>query len=441
MALEVVYALTFFKPLLEVLRIARGEKQKPYQSLSPLSENNFGKGIEVFTESGPAALAQLFVLQSMADPDVFQYVSIVISVVTTALTIASIDYGMSTDPALRSTLDPSIVGIVPDMGNARVYIFVAMAVCSFAQMAAAVLGTVSLAHIHVWLAAGAWGGKLVIVYVVKLAQRDIYYFPRLPTALAITVALVARFGTMLVSDLGLFALARHPHNLGCGLWWFGKLWPWLLLSVAIGLRTTAPAEFSSAVLHSAAAAAAPLTSGANMTATSQSATSLPRMLNATLSDGEQSPLADPVVLSVIAAVLFALWLLSFAAFFCLANPDCRPSFWRFETAAEYQKRAKWNGEADESKRATLLVKLHPSLLRLIAAEACLWIEANWDTWTNAPPEWFTDDWKRRLPDLVLSQQSLEALSGKPRCRSTLAEDSEQELTLKAAADGAAAPPQ
>jgi hypothetical protein len=56
MALEVVYALTFFKPLLEVLRIARGEKQKPYQSLSPLSENNFGKGIEVFTESGPTVV-------------------------------------------------------------------------------------------------------------------------------------------------------------------------------------------------------------------------------------------------------------------------------------------------------------------------------------------------------------------------------------------------
>jgi hypothetical protein len=299
-----------------------------------------------------------------------------------------------------------------------------MIVISFAQMAAAILGTVSLAHIHLWLAAGAWGGKLAIVYVVKLARADFFYYPRLPTPLAVFAAVFARFAVMVISDLGLFTLARHPQEMGCGLWWFGKLWPWLLLAAATGLRGTTPAEFSSRALLTVVGAA-PLNASANTTAASL--TSVPSTRNATLNAdigvGNQSPLADPVVLSVIAAVLFATWLLSFAAFFCLANPDCRQSFWRFETAAEYTKRVRWDGQADESARAQLLVSKHPALLRLIAPEARIWIEANWDKWTNATkPDWFTDDWKRQLQDSVLSQKSLKALGGKSRRRTTLAED-------------------
>jgi hypothetical protein len=30
--------------------------------------------------------------------------------------------------------------------------------------------------------------------------------------------------------------------MGCLQWWFGRLWPWLLLVAAILLRATAPAE-------------------------------------------------------------------------------------------------------------------------------------------------------------------------------------------------------
>jgi hypothetical protein len=375
---------------------------------------------------------QLYVLHAMPDPTVFQYVSVIISIATTALTIASIDYGLSTDRVQRA-FDPEIFGIVPDMGDAQTYIFGAMIFFSLAQMTATVLGTVSLAHIDPWIAVGAWGGKLAMLFAVKLARRDFYYHAKQPTVVAIVVAAFIRPGMMLVSDLGLLAYARHPNEMGCGLWWFGKLWPWLLLSVAIGLRAN---DFGSAALHEVLVAAAPLNTSANFTLNST--------LNSTLTTvgaGEQSPLADPVVLSVMAAVLLATWLLSFAVFFSLANPACRPSFWRFETAAEYQKRVKWDGQADERKRAKLLVNMHPPLLRLIAPEAHIWIEANWDKWTSAPPIWFTDDWKRQLPDSVLSQQTLMALGGQSRRRTTVAEELELmltgNLTAKAATDASA----
>jgi hypothetical protein len=48
-----------------------------------------------------------------------------------------------------------------------------MIVISFAQMAATILGTVLLAHIHLWLAAGAWGGKLAIV--IRGSRRRLPY--------------------------------------------------------------------------------------------------------------------------------------------------------------------------------------------------------------------------------------------------------------------------
>ncbi len=73
------------------------------------------------------------------------------------------------------------------------------------------------------------------------------------------------------------------------------------------------------------------------------------------------------------------------------------------------KRVKWDGQPDERLRAMLLVKVHPSLVRLIAPEARIWMGKNWARWTNDKPDWFTDRWKRGLPDSVLSQQALAPL--------------------------------
>jgi hypothetical protein len=127
------------------------------------------------------------------------------------------------------------------------------------------------------------------------------------------------------------------------------------------------------------------------------------------------------VLSAVAAVLFVVWLLSLVTFFLLAKREYWPSFWSNETAAEYTKRVKWDGQPDEQRRAMLLVKVHPSLLRLIAPEARIWIEKNWKRWTKDKPDWFTDRWKRGLPDSVLSQQVRKQLGGQHRRRSSLAE--------------------
>jgi hypothetical protein len=205
-ALEVFFTLIFLKLLLEVLRIARGEQRKRYQTFSPLTENNYAKVGELFSEAGPGSLLQLFVVYSMAQPAAFQFLSIFSSMATAAFTITSIDYGLDTDPKVRAS-DPLVYGLVPDKSAARAYVFLALVVGSFAQMAAVVLATVSLAHVHLWIAVGAWSGKLTTMYAVKLARRDLGYFQPIRGPVGIVASVLHRACLMLISDLGIFASA------------------------------------------------------------------------------------------------------------------------------------------------------------------------------------------------------------------------------------------
>jgi hypothetical protein len=239
------------------------------------------------------------------------------------------------------------------------------------------------------------------MYALKTAQRDLSWFYPVCGLWGILLALAARSIEMVVSDLGLLYL-RHPDNMGCVQWWFGQMWPWMLLATAIGLRAATPAELGSA-----------------------SDAALNTTLNATALGGvvEQSPLTDPTVLSIMAALLFMMWLLSLAAFFLLTNRDYWHTFFTTETSAQYTKRVRWDGQAGVEERAKLLISVHPSLLRLVAADAAEWLEDNWDTWTreDTPADWLTDEWKRALPDSVISQKTLQTLGGETRRRSTLAE--------------------
>jgi hypothetical protein len=356
--------------------------------------------------------------------------SIVISIATAAFTIASIDFNLDTDPKLR-LVEPRFYGLVPDRSGDRAKIFAVMFLNSFVQMAALAISTASLAHIDPTIAMGAWCSRVAMMYTVKLARRDFsYYFPIRGLPGVIIAAFIERPSTLFLCDTGLYAYGRHPHEMGCAQWWFGRLWPWLLLVAAIVLRATAPAQLASSALNTTTAMAELLgnntsailavkTTGAILNSTSAGNGSL----NATAFAGDcaQSALTDPLVLSAVAAVLFVAWLLSLAAFFLLAKREYWPTFWSNETAAEYTKRVKWDEQPDEQRRAMLLVKVHPSLLRLIAPEARVWIEQNWKRWAKDKPDWFNDRWKRGLHDSVLPQQLRKQLGGENRRRSTLAE--------------------
>jgi preprotein translocase subunit SecG len=371
----------------------------------------------------------MYMLLLVARPTYLEHLSIVISIATTAFTIASIDFNLDTDPKLRLA-EPRFFGLVPDKSGDRALIFAAMFLNSFAQMAALVISTASLAHFDPKIAMCAWCGRFAMMCAFKLARRELSHHVPIRGLPGIVLAAFERPAVMFLCDVGLFSYGRRPYEMGCVQWWFGRLWPWLLLVSAIVLRATAPAQLASSALNTTTALAELL--GANTSAI-PAANTTGAILNTTSSgngtlnatafagDYAQSALTDPLVLSAVAAVLFVVWLVTLIAFFLLAKREYWPSFWNNETAAEYTKRVKWDGQPNERLRAMLLVKVHPSLLRLIAPEARTWIGKNWKRWTKDKPDWFTDRWKRGLPDSVLSQQALAELGGKNRRRSSLSE--------------------
>jgi hypothetical protein len=423
MTLEILYTLICLKPALEVLRIVKGEQKKAHQTFHLITENSYAKAIEVFAEAGPAAFLQMFFMLQVAHPTFFQYLSIAISVATAAFTIASMDYNLDTEPKFRG-IEPHFFGLVPDRSEARIKILAAMFINAFVQMAAVVIGTASLIHIDPRVAIGMWCGRMGMMFVIKLAQRDFsYYIPISGLPGIMIAAFIERPCVTFLSDIGPWAYSRHPYELGCVQWWFGRLWPWVLLIAAIVLRVTTSAELGSVTPNSTAATSRVIF-GANTTAVILDGTSSPVPSNGTVdasSSYGKSVLTDPIVLLVVAAVLFVVWLLSLAAFFLLAKREYWPTFWNNETAAEYTKRVKWDGQADERLRALLLVKVHPSLLRLVFPEARIWIAKNWKRWSADSPDFFNDRWKRGLPDTLLSRQVLKELGGQNRRRSTLSE--------------------
>jgi hypothetical protein len=433
MALEMIYTLIFLKPMLEVLRILRGEQKKPHHTYSLLVENTLAKAGEVFAEAGPASFLQMYLLLLVAHPTYVQYLSIVISIATATFTIVSIDFNLDTDPKLR-LVEPRFYGFVPDRSGDRAKIFAVMFLNSFVQMAVAVIGTAVLAHIDPNIAIGAWCGRVAMMYSVKLARRNLsYYLPIRGLPGAIFAAFIERPATMFLGDIGLWAYGRHAYEMGVVQWWFGRLWPWLLLVAAIALRATTPAQLSYTVLNTTTDVAEVLGANASATLAANSTTAILNVAflvaagngtqNAIASAGDytHSALIDPIVLSAVAAVLFVSWLVSLVMFFLLAKREYWPTYLSNETAAEYTKRVKWDGQPDERLRAMLLVKVHPSLLRLIAPEARSWFGKNWARWTKDKPDWFTDAWKSGLPDSVLTPLLRKQLGGENRRRSTLAE--------------------
>jgi hypothetical protein len=201
---------------------------------------------------------------------------------------------------------------------------------------------------------------------------------------------------------------RHPFEMGCVQWWSGRVWAWLLLVVAIALRVQVPVMYDPEP---------PLT---NATLTANQSMEL----NATSRSEPLSAIAPwvarPEALEASAAALFVVWLASHLAFFRLCKREYWASFRTIHTAAACV-RLKWEAAQSDEKRAALLVKLHPAVLRLVEADARLFIEAHWEEGQDDRPAWMTDRWLSGVPSSMLPKQALQALGGKHRRKSTLPE--------------------
>jgi hypothetical protein len=402
---------------LDALRILRGETQASHQTVPLVQENSYSKVVEVSTESLPAGFFQvLFVLQAR-DPTALQLASILVSIITTAVTVATVDFGSSSDPRTRVTDDGMLVRYheyIPDGNVAEFCLFTVMVCCSSTQMAVATLGTALLADYDSRLALGAWAGRLAAMYAVKVARQDFaYYLPIRGMAGFLLAALMPRPGSMFVSDFAFFLYGRHPFEMGCAQWWSGRVWVWLLLVAAIALRAQRSVAYDQEPPLANATLAANLSMDSDPLP--RNAPALAEPLPAT-----EPWFAHPEFLAAFAAALFVLWLVSHLAFFRLCKRESWSSFRATHTAAAYVK-LRWEVAQSDERRAALLAKLHPSALRATAPYARTFVAAYWSDSPDDRPAWMTDRWLRAVPSSMLPNEVLKALGGKLRRRSTLLE--------------------
>jgi hypothetical protein len=265
------------------------------------------------------------------------------------------------------------------------------------------------------IALGAWVGRFAAMYSVKLVRRDLAYYAPIRGIAGVLVALcIERPMVMLLSDFTFFLHGRHPFEMGNVQWWSGRMFAWLLLIVAIALRAPGPGFYDAEPVMINATLAA----NRSVEPLLRNAAALSEPLLATVPWSMR-----PDVLAALAATLFVVWLLSHLAFFHLCKRGYWPSFVTTHNAAAYT-RLKWNAAQSDEKRAALLVKLHPDVLRLIAADARLFIAAHWRESPDDRPAWMTERWLRAAPSSVLPNKVLRALGGKHRRRSTLTEQLE-----------------
>ena len=112
----------------QAYRVASGHEKSEHHFMNPLMELAATKMIEMFCESIPGAVIQCLAYMELvgrgkrSSEALF---SILISAATTGFTSASIAYDFDTDPDRRKR-KPEFYGCIPDEGNLRLCIFIAM---------------------------------------------------------------------------------------------------------------------------------------------------------------------------------------------------------------------------------------------------------------------------------------------------------------------------
>ncbi len=306
-------------------------------------------------------------------------------------------------------IEPSFFGLIPNNSKRRVATLLAMTLASLCKMLGLVLAlALFITAQQVAVVGIVYAARIGLVFAFKAARRDLPWFLPTREAMTVLVVLVDRIGVCILIDFADFHYGRHPYEHSAMLWLVGLVWPWALL-------------FAGVATYTAHFCAAPPLLVQLSNATERNGALATTYRNATLpNQGTGVEAIDARTLWMLAGVLALVWLCSNIGFALLCQREYLCTFWSTETAAQYTKRTKWDGASD-AKRASVLTRLHHSYLRLFRDEARQWLADNWDEWEAHHPKWFTERWKRALPNSVLAPAMRARLGGNGRRRSSVAE--------------------
>jgi hypothetical protein len=110
---ELSMVFSLLKPAIDAVRVARGAEQVEGAPFRPFTEMMVCKCIEMTFESIPAGLAQAVFLLDGGDWSTSAVASVVLSCISTAFTITTIDFDLDTSKGHRG-MNPEFYGYIPD---------------------------------------------------------------------------------------------------------------------------------------------------------------------------------------------------------------------------------------------------------------------------------------------------------------------------------------
>jgi hypothetical protein len=195
-AWEVFLVVSLLKPGVDAARVAGGEEHVPGAPMDPLTEMCISKVGEVLFEALPCLLLLTVFLLNSGELNTAAVVSVVLSCLSTAFTMAVLAYDLDTSAHQRKK-HPEFFGYVPDSSAGRSCTFVLLFVYHGTLTIGRVFATAMLARAS-WL----W----LVIYVIvdhssfqlyKVARRDhTFWIPGFGTPLSV----LARFRGKAIAD-------------------------------------------------------------------------------------------------------------------------------------------------------------------------------------------------------------------------------------------------
>ncbi|GMI40481.1 hypothetical protein TeGR_g7371, partial [Tetraparma gracilis] len=208
---EALIVVSGLKPGVDAMRVVSNAEMHEHHLFDAKLELMATKGIEMFCESIPGCILQVYALiQGGSEGQMgTKVLSIVVSAITTGMGSASISYDFDSDPEERRKL-PSFYGYLPDEGNARTIMYVCMVLNSALLLLLRSIGAALLMLADTKIFVAYMAGDHLLYLLQKLVRGDFLYWAPVEGVAGLAVSLLMRVSVKTVTDFTGVIQLRGP---------------------------------------------------------------------------------------------------------------------------------------------------------------------------------------------------------------------------------------
>ncbi|GMI35859.1 hypothetical protein TeGR_g6190, partial [Tetraparma gracilis] len=302
---EVLIVVSGLKPGVDAMRVVSNAEMDKHHAMDAKQELAFTKGIEMFCESIPGCVLQVFALIQGGSGGKMRtkVLSIVVSALTTGMASASISYDFDSDPGNRLLL-PKFYGYLPDDGNERTVMYVCMVLNSALLLVFRSIGAALLMLADTKIFVAYMAGDHLLYLLQKLVRGDFLHWMPIEGVGGLAWSLIMRVAVKTITDFTGVIQFRGAGEMG------GIMWLWSMCLALVAPWVAVPVYFGRLDDNS--------TSGTDEE-----------------EGGETSRDFETSDAWRLLGCLTAGWMCACAAFLALMRKTHRSTFWSMETGNEW----------------------------------------------------------------------------------------------------------